>query len=154
MLLVCNTDNDAQLNTQSLELLKSHRADGIIVNTVGMSKEELNSLQSIDTPIVLIDRSAPNLDLDCVGVNNESATQLVGQHISDLEYENVLAVTADLAIAPRKARVNALMRFAEQHDSLTVKVCEWKHDDKDYLVKALQNFYHTYKSTKAAIFLY
>ncbi|MCJ2375533.1 LacI family transcriptional regulator [Vibrio sp. ZSDZ34] len=152
MLLVCNTDNDPHLNTKSLELLKSHRVDGIIVNTVGMSKDELNSLQSIDTPIVLVDRSAPSLDLDCVGVNNESATQLVGQHLYDLQYKSVLVVTADLVISPRKARVDALKEFAEQHDSLTVKVCEWKHEDADYLVKALQEFYSECKTTKAAIF--
>jgi LacI family transcriptional regulator len=75
--LVSNTDNDADIETRSLEVLTEQRVDGIVVAPVfRKDPAAIIRLQSEGMPIVLLDRRMPGLEhLPLVSVDHAGATQ-------------------------------------------------------------------------------
>jgi LacI family transcriptional regulator len=75
--LVSNTDNDADIEARSLELLAEQRVDGIVIAPVFQPEPTaLVRLANEGMPIVLLDRRMPGLeDLPLVSVDHVDATE-------------------------------------------------------------------------------
>ncbi|WP_158297043.1 LacI family DNA-binding transcriptional regulator [Zhihengliuella sp. ISTPL4] len=75
--LVSNTDNDADIEARSLELLAEQRVDGIVIAPVFQAEPTaLLRLAGEGMPIVLLDRRMPGLEeLPLVSVDHVDATE-------------------------------------------------------------------------------
>lgn len=75
--LVSNTDNDADIEARSLELLAEQRVDGIVIAPVFQpDPSAIIRLESEGMPIVLLDRRMPGLEnLPLVSVDHVDATE-------------------------------------------------------------------------------
>jgi LacI family kdg operon repressor len=91
-LVVCNTDRDDEQECQHLALLRSYNIEGLIVNTLGHHRDELQELHR-EMPMVLVDRKVEQLDSDLVGLDNPAAVELAIAHLEERGYRDVLLVT-------------------------------------------------------------
>lgn len=98
--LVSNTDNDADIEARSLELLAEQRVDGIAIAPV-FQEAPSAILRLVDEgmPIVLLDRRMPGLEhLPLVSVDHAGATEQATRALIDLDHERI-ALVAEAAPA-------------------------------------------------------
>jgi len=152
MLMVCNTDNEKELQDRYLALLEAHRVDGIIVNTSGMAQKQISSLEQISCPIVLVDRINTSLGFDTIGLDNEAAAKEACQHLQTKAYEAILVITKSLEIDPRQSRVDAIKAFTQEHESMSCDIIEIESMTVSQLSKAIQAFIDANPKRKKAIF--
>lgn len=152
MLMVCNTDNEKELQDRYLSLLEAHRVDGIIVNTAGMAQKQVSNLQRISCPLVLVDRINTSLGFDTIGLDNEAAAKEACEYLQAHAYESILVVTESIAIGPRQARVEAIQAFTQENNDITSDVIEIEKMSVSLLVNAIEDFITAHPKRKKAIF--
>ena len=152
MLMVCNTDNQDELQDRYLSLLEAHRVDGIIVNTAGMAQKQVSNLKRLPCPLVLVDRINTSLGFDAIGLDNEAAVNEACEHLLTEAYDAILVVTESITIDPRKARVDAIRAFTKAHDNMPCDVIEIEKLSHSVLINAIERFINTHPKRKKAIF--
>ncbi|WP_166376045.1 LacI family DNA-binding transcriptional regulator [Aeromicrobium phragmitis] len=114
--IVSNTDNDADVEARSLELLAEKRADGFVVAPVFQdAPEAITRLVEDGTPVVLLDRRMPALaDLPLVSVDHVGASRLATEYLIELGHRRIAIVTeapdrlTDLRELPPDAEISSL----------------------------------------------
>jgi len=88
------SSSDEELgNTKKLiEVLLSKGVDGLIIVPCDGSEGVIKELHESNTPLVLIDRNFPNLDVSFSCLNNYKATELTTSHLIEQGYENIALV--------------------------------------------------------------
>ena len=152
MLMVCNTDNQKELQDRYLNLLEAHRVDGIIVNTAGMAQKQITNLKRLSCPLVLVDRIDTSLGFDTIGLDNAAAVKEACQHLQTKAYESILVVTESMAIDPRQARVDAIQAFTKDHSGMSYDVIEIEKMSVNLLIQVIQDFVTRHPNQKKAIF--
>ena len=104
-LILCNADDDPEKEREYLEMLRAKQVDGMIINTTGCNHRYIREV-SIHTPVVLIDRKAPELECDTVAVNGAAGSRLAVEHLLSLGHERIAMFTLPYqGISPREERV-------------------------------------------------
>ena len=80
-LLLANSDGSSEKEKDIVAMLLERRVDGLILVPAGDDGFHLSPYINNGTPIVLVDRSIPGLDLDVISVNNQEATEQVVDHL-------------------------------------------------------------------------
>lgn len=70
--LVCNTDEDPQKESQYINILRQTRPDGLIIAPTSLGAENLKVFQALDKPIVFVDRVIEGVKADAVLCANAS----------------------------------------------------------------------------------
>ncbi|MCC5881704.1 MAG: substrate-binding domain-containing protein [Halomonas sp.] len=110
-LLVCNTDNDPELERTHLALMTSYQVEGLIINAAGSPDAELQALTDHGMPLVLLDRDLGTVQADLVGLDNARAIDLALDHLAEQGYGELLYLSEPTELAsPRRER---LARFHE-----------------------------------------
>ncbi|MGX1933816.1 LacI family DNA-binding transcriptional regulator [Microbacterium resistens] len=93
--LVSNTDNDADIEARSLELLAEQRVDGIVIAPVFQPEPSaLIRLQNEGMPIVLLDRRMPGLEeLPLVSIDHVDATEQAVRSLIELGHRRIALLT-------------------------------------------------------------
>lgn len=147
-LVVCNTDRDDEQERQHLALLRSYNIEGLIVNTLGHHRDELDGLKR-EMPLVLVDRKVEGLDSDMVGLNNPQAIEMALEHLQQRGYRNVLLVTEPYdGTSSRIERVSSFQQQIGQRKSMNGAVLETGSS----LANDLQTFLNTPDSCPKALF--
>ncbi|HTA02755.1 MAG TPA: LacI family DNA-binding transcriptional regulator [Streptosporangiaceae bacterium] len=91
--VLCNTQEDRELHASYLELLIQHQVDGAILTSSLIDSQQLLDKVRIDRiPLVLLNRTVPNLAADAVHLDNERAGRLVAEHFVALGHQSVAFV--------------------------------------------------------------
>ncbi|WP_432216727.1 LacI family DNA-binding transcriptional regulator [Pseudomonas kribbensis] len=123
-LVVCNTDRDDEQERQHLALLRSYNIEGLIVNTLGHHRDELDELKR-EMPLVLVDRKVDGLDSDMVGLNNPQAIEMALEHLQQRGYRDVLLVTEPYdGTSSRIERVSSFQQQIGQRKDMRGAVLE------------------------------
>ena len=69
-LVVCNTNEDSELEEEHLSLLDRKRVDGLIAMPVGQDSSQYHAWIETSVPLVLVDRCFDDLDVPSVVVDN------------------------------------------------------------------------------------
>jgi len=152
MLMVCNTDNRLEQQTQYLEMLEDHRVDGIIVNALGMENGLIDSLSRINCPFVLVDRMGTSMNVDSVGLDNVGAVEQACRHLLDNGYESILVITQPLIIDTRRDRVESLKLFVSRHKEMNCEIVEVEEIDEDKLIEPITRFMQNSSGRKKVLF--
>jgi len=152
MLMVCNTNNQQDLQAQYLSLLEAHRVDGLIINTAGMTPKQVTHFQTLSCPLVLVDRINTSLGYDSVGLDNHQAVTQACQHLLSESYDALLVITESLEVEPRQARVDAISDFCDQNTRLQHQVFEMDKMCVDSIAQAITTFTAAFPQQKKAIF--
>jgi len=151
-LLMCNTNNEVDLERHYLNLLNSYQVEGIVVNAVGMHEEALNQLQQSLLPMVLIDRKIPDFDCDVVGLDNRTAALMATEHLLDQGYQAVLFISEPLGLVnTRLERVHSFRERMAQHPDLVAEQAEVALGDGERLETVLHAFYQRHHAAPCAV---
>ena len=91
--VLCNTQEDRELQTSYLELLIQHQVDGAILTSSLIDSQPLLNRVSIDRiPLVMLNRTVPNLAADAIHLDNEKAGRMVAEHFVALGHRCVAFV--------------------------------------------------------------
>lgn len=74
-LLICDSDEDVNAERENISFLISKKVDGIFLLPVSKSSECLKAAKGNDVPIVMIDRTFDDKELDFVKINNREAAR-------------------------------------------------------------------------------
>ncbi|PCR94703.1 transcriptional regulator [Pseudomonas fluorescens] len=147
-LVVCNTDRDDEQERQHLALLRSYNIEGLIVNTLGHHRDELDELKR-EMPLVLVDRKVDGLDSDMVGLNNPQAIEIALEHLQQRGYRDVLLVTEPYdGTSSRIERVSSFQQQIGQRQRMNGAVLETGSS----LANDVQTFLNTPDSGPKALF--
>lgn len=69
-LIVCNTNEDVEMEIAQVELLRRKGVDGFIIMPVGTQHSHIDDLVLNNKPLVLLDRNIDVLDVSCIIVDN------------------------------------------------------------------------------------
>lgn len=151
-LLMCNTNNEVELEEYYLNLLRSYQVEGVVVNAVGMKEEALNQLQKSHLPMVLIDRKIPDFPCDVVGLNNRAATLQVTQHLLDQGYRALLFVSEPSGLVnTRLERIHTFRQHMAEKSTIIAEVVEVGLNKTEQLKQVLSDFYQLNHSAPCAI---
>lgn len=91
-LFVCNTDENQLTEIEQIELLLSHKLDGIIIMPVGIKYEHIYRLVSEHIPFVLIDRCFDEIDANSVVVDNYSGAYKAVEHLIENGHQRIAII--------------------------------------------------------------
>ena len=87
-----SSDEDLKITKKLIDVLLSKGVDGLIIVPCDGSEGIIKELHDSNTPLVLIDRNFPNLDVSFSCLNNFKATELTTRHLIEQGYENIALV--------------------------------------------------------------
>ncbi|MDR0281677.1 MAG: LacI family transcriptional regulator [Paucimonas sp.] len=99
--ILCNSDDNPQKQRSYLRVLLEKRIDGLIVASVGEDRDLLDSLSSVRTPMVILDRALEGVDADLVRIDHEQGAYLATRHLLDLGHTDIACINgpADTSVA-------------------------------------------------------
>lgn len=151
-LLMCNTNNEVDLEQHYLQLLSSYQVEGIVVNAVGMHEVVLNRLQQSMLPMVLIDRKIPEFACDVVGLNNQEAACNATRHLLDNGYNALLFLSEPLgSVNTRRERLRAFFATAGAAPDAIADNAEVPLHQPEPLDRALLDFYQRHAGRRVAV---
>src|ERR1700719_4081117 len=81
-LLLCNSEGDLRLEREYIEDLVSHRVEGLLLAPASdRSRTAILPLLRGDFPVVLVDRSLPDIDCDLVMSDSASGARRMVEHL-------------------------------------------------------------------------
>jgi len=93
--ILANTDEKIDAERAAVEVFLNKRVDGLIVApSSGTESEHLRAVQAMARPLVLLDRSLPDLDCDWVGTDSYRAAVDVVSYLAKRGHERIAFVTA------------------------------------------------------------
>jgi LacI family transcriptional regulator len=113
--ILCDSQDETELERQSLELLQSRSVEGVVLCPSGQTGERLASFVGGRLPIVLVDRFFPHLPLPYVSSDNATggrqATEMLIQH----GHRRIACLQGLRGTAPNEARVRGYKEALAQH---------------------------------------
>ncbi|MBT8400721.1 MAG: LacI family transcriptional regulator [Rhodothermia bacterium] len=88
-LVVCNTNEDSELEEEHLNLLDRKRVDGLIAMPVGQDSSEYHAWIETGVPLVLVDRCFDDLDVPSVVVDNYAGAYQATSFLADSGHRRI-----------------------------------------------------------------
>lgn len=114
-LFVCNTDENQTTEIEQIELLLSHKLDGIIIMPVGVKYEHILRLVQEHIPFVLIDRSFDELEANSVVVDNYTGAYKAVEHLIDNGHQRIAIIQGLPNTYTNTARVKGYQEALTHH---------------------------------------
>ena len=112
LLILCNSDEDAEQERGYLESLEEQRVLGIVISPVDERTETLERLRERGTAVVLLGR--PRHEYCSVRVDDVRGGEMAAEHLLDLGHRRLAFVTASLSIGQYQERLQGVRRALRQ----------------------------------------
>jgi LacI family transcriptional regulator len=104
--ILCNTQENLELQTAYLELLIEHQVDGAILTSSLLDYEGVMGQIGLDRiPVVMVNRTVEGLRVDSVRLDNTGAGRIVAGHLTDLGHRSIGFVGGLEATSTNSARL-------------------------------------------------
>lgn len=113
VVVLANSDWDARREHEFLALARRNRFDGIIINPVSATSDEL---VTDGNPVVVLGLGADYPDLDMVGSDSYSGTTFALEHLFSLGHRRIGLISGLSRRPSRSSRLASYMDFLQQHD--------------------------------------
>jgi LacI family transcriptional regulator len=108
LLILCNSDENADQERGYLEVLEEQRVLGVVISPVDARNDTLEWLRERGTAVVLLGRGRP--DYCSVRVDDVGGGELATDHLLDLGHRRLAYVTAPLSIDQYSDRLKGVRR--------------------------------------------
>ena len=107
LLLTFNTDDRVEREKQALEVLRSRKADGILLVVAPQAGGYAHILETLalGTPVVCLDRVPPGIKVDSVTVDNVRAAQNCVRHLIERGHRRIGIITGSMALETARQRL-------------------------------------------------
>lgn len=148
----CSTGNDTQKTKDYIQMFKDRQVDGYIITPSYGIEDDVNSLLSLDIPVVLFDRYLPEVYTDFVIVDNEEATFKASEYLIDKGRKNIAFVTIDSLQSQMQGRLKGYEKALNQH-GLNHHLKEIPYNSsRDYIELQMMAFFERKTNIDAVIF--
>lgn len=96
--LLGDSDEKPEREAAYLDLFEEQRVRGVLVSPLGDISERVQRLRAHGTPVVLVDRSAPDASVSSVSVDDVAGGRLAVEHLLDIGRRRVAFVGGPLAL--------------------------------------------------------
>lgn len=114
--IICITSNNLKIETEAIKTLLSKKVDGIIIIPTAKDASEFIEIESIDIPIIFIDRFITGLNVNSILFDYYSAAYEIVEYLIELGHRIIGYIDRPFehshSIAQRKGYIDAL----EKHD--------------------------------------
>ena len=111
--MICDSQNDPELETENVRFLLSKKVDGMIVIPAGQTAAFLQPARNAGIPLVLMDRSLKGSGIDCVKVNNTASSYQAVEKLYDYGHRRIAIIGSDLEITG-KERLDGYLKLLEE----------------------------------------
>ena len=112
--LLVNSDEDPATERAAVRTLSERQVDGLIIAPASSAEAgHLVELRARHTPVVLLDRTLPGLDVDAVIVDNERAARRAVEHLTGLGHRRIALLTSQGLIHTNQARLSGYLQGLE-----------------------------------------
>ena len=113
--VLCNSDDDPEIEREYLKLLDSMRVDALVVTPTSKNRGHLARLLDKDIVIVQVDRRVEGLAADAILVDNESGAASAVSHLVEAGHSQIGILTGELAVPTAKQRLAGYERALKEH---------------------------------------
>lgn len=115
--LLCHTGDRPAKQDAYIRVMMTERVVGLILApSFGITRDPLQQLAQLGTPVVLIDRSVSHLRYDTVIVDNFQGAYQGVTHLIDLGCQRIAFVGGDLQLSPGRERLAGYQQALADHN--------------------------------------
>ena len=108
--ILCNTDESEEKQEQYLQMLLRRRIDGILLVPASSSPEPIRLIQKQGTPVVVLDRDVPDVDVDMVRADSEYGAYQLAKHLISFGHQRITILAGPQSVSTAVDRVNGFCR--------------------------------------------
>jgi LacI family transcriptional regulator len=94
-ILICDSCNDEEIEAENIRFLIKKKVDGIIVVPVARKSDFLKPALNASIPVVLLDRSLQDKELDCIRIDNRMAAYRAVNILIRHHHEKIAVICSD-----------------------------------------------------------
>ncbi|MCH8985605.1 MAG: LacI family DNA-binding transcriptional regulator [Acidobacteria bacterium] len=117
-MVLTNSEGDPQRDGEMIRLLRWRQVDGFIVSVADESrKSTIEELKRVDTPVVLLDREIPELNMAAaVLTDHRSGMNDATEHLVGLGHRRIALISGPLVTRPGRERLEGFRAVFRAHD--------------------------------------
>lgn len=139
--ILCNSDENSEKERTYIDVLMAKRVDGLIVASTAANAQHLLQLKERNLPLVLLDRSFGEGNVDTVKVDNTLGAFGAVNHLIELGHRRIGIITGPDRIPTARERLTGYEQALEQHsihlDPKLIVKGDFKEEDAYMGVKYL-----------------
>lgn len=143
-LIAVNSDDDGARQKELLSILRSQRADGILLAVAAAPAPvvQITRMMQAGIPVVCVDRIPDRLVADSVSVEDISAAGMAIDHLVEMGYRRIALATGPLALKNERRRLLGCKRALERAGIAFEKRLVWPGNlrPEDVAAVCLENF--------------
>ena len=112
--VLCNSNDDPEIEREYLKLLDGMRIDGLIVTPTSRNRTLFGRLLQKDIAIIQVDRKVEGLAADAILVDNEAGAHAAVQHLIDAGHSNIGILPGDLDVPTARQRLAGYERALKE----------------------------------------
>ncbi|TNJ67729.1 LacI family transcriptional regulator [Paenibacillus hemerocallicola] len=112
-LIICSTENKDERVERYISLLQQKSVDGIIIGTGIDNKKMLKPFLDNETPIAMIAREMPGLDVKTVIVDDYVGGRMAAEHLLALGHRRLAVLTENPKLSSSKERIRGFREGVE-----------------------------------------
>jgi len=113
--ILCDSQDDTELEVQSLALLQSRSVEGVVLCPAGLSSEHLAPFVGGRLPVVLVDRFFPELPLPYVSSDNVSGAREATEFLINSGHHRIACLQGLHGTSPNESRVRGYKEALAHH---------------------------------------
>jgi DNA-binding LacI/PurR family transcriptional regulator len=113
--VLCNSDDDPEIEREYLKLLEGVRVDAVIVTPTSKNRRQLSQLLDTGIVIVQVDRRVEGLDADAIVVDNEAGAVSAVTHLIEAGHTLIGILTGELTVPTARQRLAGYERALADH---------------------------------------
>lgn len=151
-ILYCSTENNTEKSKELIQMFRERHVDGYIIAPPEGIEEEINSLVSSGSPVVLFDRNLQNVQADYVGIDNHDSTYNAIKHFIAKGYKNIGFITLYSLQSQMQERLQGYENALKEHN-LTPHIKEIPFsNDSESIIRHVSAFLGRKKELDAVLF--
>ncbi len=114
-IVICNTNEDQDIEIEQTQLLLSKGIDGFIIMPVGLSFKHLQNIKKEGVPVVLIDRCFEELPFHSVVIDNYEGAYSAVEHLIEYGHERIAMIQGLPHTYTNNGRVEGYLDALHRH---------------------------------------
>jgi LacI family transcriptional regulator len=151
-IIYSSTENETEKARDLIEIYRTRQVDGYIIAPPPGIEREINDLIDDNLPVVIFDRTIPDVDTNTVLVNNYASSYDAVLHLIENGYRNIALVTLSSDQEQMLERLEGYTDALKRIKRVPVIKKVIYHDRRESSVKDIQNFLAANRQIDAVFF--
>jgi LacI family transcriptional regulator len=152
-LILANTDNDPERESQTAAKMLDRRVDGLILATAQRETLLVEGLMSAGVPVVLVNRTVDDPQVPAVTGDDHAGMGLAVRHLVRLGHSRIAHVAGPQQVSTGLGRYHSFLAWMQieglEADPALIVVADWYHEDPGF--KAFQSLFDRTRDFTAVI---